>query len=187
MTGKDTQSRWGYPLEPSIKNYELWLEWQAHQLDTPHWWEELTTIPEVGDIKKLVWKIHTSFDIPAVRCEALRNQDYTVPPAPKCLKRGMFLPSDPSYQDIWLKPQWMTLAYVQALQYWAEEASLPAPGEPHPLVMSVREVRWHIGKYTTFSGHDAFKGLGNALSEAKDEDMGTPTVDSTTSSAMTDI
>ena len=84
-------------------------------------------------------------------------------PTPKCLKRGTFLPNDPSYQDIWLKPQQMILAYVQALQYWAEEANQPVLSEPHPLVMSVRKLRQHIGKYTTFNEHDVFKGLGNAL------------------------
>ena len=87
---------------------------------------------------------------------------YTMPPAPKCLKRGMFLPNDPSYQDIPLKPQQMTLTYVQALQYWVEEANLLAPGEPHPLVMSVRELRCCIGKYTTFNKYDVFKGQENA-------------------------
>ena len=66
MTSQDTRDRWGFLPEPSIKNYELWLEWQAHQLDTPHWLVELTTIPGAGDIKKLAWKIHTSFNIQAV-------------------------------------------------------------------------------------------------------------------------
>ena len=28
--------RQNIPLEPSIENYEKWLEWQAQQLDTPH-------------------------------------------------------------------------------------------------------------------------------------------------------
>ena len=107
-------------------------------------------------------------------------------PAPKCLKRGMFLPANPSYQDVQLKPQKMTLAYVQVLQYWAEEANLPAPSEPHPLAMSVRELRWCIGKYNTFNKHDVFEDLGNALPEAKAEDMGTSPADFTTSSAMTD-
>ena len=31
------ENRMGYLPEPSIKNYEVWLNWQAHQLDTPHW------------------------------------------------------------------------------------------------------------------------------------------------------
>ena len=99
----------------------------------------------------------------------------------------MFLTNDPSYKDIWLKPQWMTLAYAQVLQYWAEKANLLAPSEPRPLVMSARELRWRIGKYTTFSNHDVFEGLGSALPEAKNEDMGTPPVDSTASPAMTDV
>ena len=80
MTCQGTIDRPGYPPEPSIKNYELWLGWQAHQLYTPHWWEELTAIPEVGDLKELAQKICASFDIPAVRCEALQNQDYTTHP-----------------------------------------------------------------------------------------------------------
>ena len=110
-----------------------------------------------------------------------------MPPAPKCLKKGMLLSNDQSYQEIWLKPQQMTLAYVQVLQYWAEEANPLAPSEPHPLAMSVRELRQHIGKYTTFRKHDVFKGLGNTLPEAEDEDTGTPPVDSTASPTMTDI
>ena len=147
MTDWGTRGRWGYPPEPSIKNYELWLDWWAHQLDTPDWWEELTAIPEGGDLKKLAWKVCTCFNIPAVQCEALKIQDYTAPPSPKCLKRGMFLPNDPSYQDIWQRPLLLTLAYLQVLQYWAEEANLPGPGEPCPLAMSVVELRQHIGKY----------------------------------------
>ena len=67
------------------------------------------------------------------------------------------------------------------------EANLLAPSEPHPLVVSVRELGWYIGKYTTFNKHDVFKGLGNALPEAKDEDTGTPPADPAASSAMADI
>ena len=81
----------------------------------------------------------------------------------------------------------MTLAYVQALQYWAEEDILPTPSDPCPLAMSERELRQHIGKYTTFSEHDVFEGLGNAVPEAKDGDTGVPPADSTTSPATTDI
>ena len=42
----------------------MWLDWQAPLLDTPHWWAELTAIPEVDDPKKLAWKICTYFLIP---------------------------------------------------------------------------------------------------------------------------
>ena len=100
MTSQGMRGRQGYLSEPSIKNYELWLGWWACQLDTPHWWEELTAILEAGDIKTLAQKICTSFDIPVVQCGALRNQNYTAPQAPKCLRRGMFLPDDSSYQDV---------------------------------------------------------------------------------------
>ena len=113
-----TRDRQGHPLEPSIKNYELWPDWQACQLDMPHWWEELTAIPEAGDPKKLTWKIKASFNIPAVRCKALQNQDYTGTLALQCLTRGSrFLSNDPSYQDVRQKPLLLTLAYAQALPY----------------------------------------------------------------------
>ena len=184
LTGWDTRGRWGYPPEPSIKNYELWMGWWACQLDTPYWWEELTVIPEGGDVKTLAQKICASFDVPAVQCRALRNQDYTVPLAPKCLRRGMFLPNNLSYQDVQLKAQLSMLAYMQVLQYRAEEANPLASGKPHPLAMSVR---WLIKRYTTFSESDIFEGLGNVIHEAKYGDMGTPLVDSTASSVTADV
>ena len=187
MTGWGMRGRWDYLPGPLIKNYDLWLGWWAHQLGTSHWWEKLTTIPKAGDIKTLAQKICTSFEVPAVQCRALRNQDYTAPLAPKCLRRGMFLPNNLSYQDVWQKPQLLTLAYVQALQYWAEEANPLAHSEPHPLEMSVKELRQHIGRYITFSESDIFEGLGNVIHEVKYRDMGIPPVDSTTSSIMADM
>ena len=113
-------------LEPSIDNYEMWLEWQACQLDTPDWWKELVTIPNVGDPKRLAQKIHASFEVLQVKCKTLRDhREYTVPPMPKCIQRNMFL-SDASshllYEDYQLKPLQKTLAYAQALQYWVEKA-----------------------------------------------------------------
>ena len=99
----------------------------------------------------------------------------------------MFLPNDSSYQDVWLKPQLLTLAYAQVLQYWTEEANPRDPGELHPLMMSVRELRQCIGRYTTFSKHDVLEGLGNGIPEAKYGDTGTPPADSTASSVMADV
>ena len=101
-TSQGTRDRQSFPLEPSIRNYENWLEWQACQLDTPHWWEKLTAILGVKDVKKLAWKIHASFEVPAVRCEALRGQVVMAPPVPKCINTNMFLPDNLPYQDIWL-------------------------------------------------------------------------------------
>ena len=72
--------------EPSIKNYDVWLEWLACQVNMPDWWAELITIPNAGDPKRLACKTHESFKIPWVRSEALRGSNsYTMSPAPKCL------------------------------------------------------------------------------------------------------
>ena len=108
-----------------------------------------------------------------------------MPPAPKCLMRGMFLPNDPSYQDIQQKPLLSTLAYAWALQYWAEEANLLVPSH-EALAMSVVELRWHMGRYTTFSKWDVLKDLGNTIPAVKDGDMGIPQADSTAPSTATD-
>ena len=187
-TSQGTRDRWSFLPELSIENYDQWLEWKAHQLDTPHWWEELTTILGVGDVKRLAQKICASFKVPAVRHEVFKGQVFTVPPAPKCINRNMFLMDDLSYQDVQLKPHWMTLAYAQVLQYWVEEANPLAPSEPHPLAMSVCELRWHMGKYTTFCYHDVFKGLVRALPRAMVKEthpspMGTPPADGLTASS----
>ena len=42
----------GYPIEPSIADLEAWLEFQAQQLGTPTWWEELEAIPGIKDPHK---------------------------------------------------------------------------------------------------------------------------------------
>ena len=60
-----------FPPGPSINNYEVWLTWWAHFLDTPHRWGELTAIPDVEDLRRLAQKICASFLIPVVRCETL--------------------------------------------------------------------------------------------------------------------
>ena len=169
------RDRWGSLPEPSVNNYEMWLEWWACQLDTPNWWEELTTIPNAGDPKQLAQKICASFKIPGVRCETIGNhKEYTAPPAPKCIKQGMFLPNDLPYQDVWLKSPWRTLAYAQALQYWAEKTNPPVPGEPHLLVMNVCQLRWHMRRYTTFHDCNVFEGLVHGLPEAEVEETTQP-------------
>ena len=85
-----TRDRQGSPPQPSINNYELWLEWQACQVDMPNWWKELAAIPNMGDPKRLAWKIYATFNVPWVICKTLRDhREYTVPPAPKCIQWGM--------------------------------------------------------------------------------------------------
>ena len=166
--------RIGYPLEPSIKNYEIWLDWWVHQLDTPHWWAELTTIPKVEDPRKLAQKICASFLIPVVRCEAFLGQDYTMSPAPKCLTRVRFLPNDPSYQDVQQQLLLLTVAYTQVLQYWAEKVRPSTLNEYHPLVMSIVELKQHVEGLITFSKQDMFWNLGSTIPEVVSQDMGMP-------------
>ena len=45
------------PPEPSVGNYEVWVEWQGCQVDTPDWWEELVAIPHVDNAWKLAQKV----------------------------------------------------------------------------------------------------------------------------------
>ena len=173
-TYPDLRNRMGYLPEPSIKNYEIWLDWQACQLDTPHWWAGLTTIPEVEDSRKLAQKICASFLIQAVRCEALPDQDYTMAPAPKWLTRGMFLPNDPSYQDVQWQLLLLTVAYTQVLQYWAEKVRLPTLNDCHPLVMNIVELKQHVEGHVNFSKQDVFQNLWSTTPEAISWDMGIP-------------
>ena len=91
---------------------------------------------------------------PQVRCKALKvSNDYSSPPAPKCVHRKAFLPiPDPRipYQDYREGQPWKTLVYAQALQYWAEKANPPKPEEPHLLLRCVSWVE---------VGHEAFYHL----------------------------
>ena len=83
ITYPDVGGRGSYLPEPSIRNVKGWLDWQASQLDMPHWWVELTTISNMENLKRLAWKICDSFSILAVRCETFPSQEDTVLPAPK--------------------------------------------------------------------------------------------------------
>ena len=58
------RDRQGSLPEPSINNYEMWLEQQACQLDTPDWWKELIAILNVGDPERLDQKIGASLKVP---------------------------------------------------------------------------------------------------------------------------
>ena len=102
------------PPESSIENYEVWMEWQGCQVNTLDWWE-LVAIPDVDDAQKLAWKVQASFEIPRVRSQALWvNNDYSAPPAPKCINRKAFLPvPDPGvpcqdYREGLHRGSWLT-------------------------------------------------------------------------------
>ena len=160
MAYQDAEGRGNYPSEPSIKDVETWLDWQAHQMDMPYWWVEFTAIPGVEDPKRLAWNICASFSIPTIRCKVFLGQGCTAPPAPKCLTRNLFLPNDLSYQDIQQQPFLLTVAYTQRLQYWAEKFNLPASLDFCPLVRSILELKESVKEHIIFSKQDIIQGLG---------------------------
>ena len=49
-----------------IEDLELWLEYQADQLGTPIWWEELKAVPGVVDPCRFAQKIQASFYVPEI-------------------------------------------------------------------------------------------------------------------------
>ena len=149
-----------YPLEPSIRDTETWLDWQACQLDMPCWWTELTVIPGVEDPWKLACKIWSSFSIPVVRSRVFLGQGYTTPPAPTCLTQNVFLPDELSYQDMQQQPSILTVAYAQGLQYWEEILNPPVDPDFCPLARSVLELREMVKEHMVFSKKDVIQGLG---------------------------
>ena len=52
-----------------------------------------------------------------------------------------------------------TVAYAQALQFWAEKANLPTQGQPHLLAGSVLELREEIKCYISFPDEAVFSGV----------------------------
>ena len=110
--------------------------------------------------KRLAWRIHASFSIPAVRCKVFPGQGYTAPLAPKCLTRNLFLPDNLSYQDIPQQSFLLTVAYAQGLQYWAEKFNLPASLDFCPLVRSILELKESVKEHVIFSKQDIIQGLG---------------------------
>ena len=88
------------------------------------------------------------------------DQQYTMPPAPKCLSRNTFIPEKLSYQDVHQQLTLLLIAYARGLQYWAEKLNLPRSPDLHPLVGSVVELREAMQEHVTFNHWDVVQGLG---------------------------
>ena len=127
--------------EPSVTDVEMWLKFQAWQLGTPTWWEELGAIPGIKDWCKFAQKIRASFYIPEVWMRASLEQGYTMPLAPQSLNRSAFLPEKLAYQDVQQQLALLTITYAQSLQYWVEKCNLPRNLDFHPLAESIRELQ----------------------------------------------
>ena len=65
--GGSAGHRWSMWPKPFIENYKKMVGMADTTIGHPHGWEELTAIPGVEDIWKLVWKIQASFEVPSVR------------------------------------------------------------------------------------------------------------------------
>ena len=64
-----------------------------------------------------------------------------------------------SSQDIWLTQPQKTLAYGKALQYWAEKAQLPIPGNPCQLAESMLELWWMMAPLTMFMDEEVLEDV----------------------------
>ena len=48
---------------------------------------------------------------------------------------------------------------MRALQYWAEKAKPPIPGQPHCLAKSVMELQWAMEPLISFTKPDVFAAV----------------------------
>ena len=148
--------------EPPAKEYKKWIAWRGCQVHTPNWWQELVWIPGINNSQELDQKIRASFEVPWAKSQAqdVKN-DYSAPPAPKCISRKEFLsPQDQMFpsQDFREGQSQKTLAYAQALQYWAEKATLPMLDWPCLLARCVQELRWVMKPYVAFMDDTILEG-----------------------------
>ena len=124
-------------------------------VSTPSCWWELGKIPDVDNVQELAQKIQASFELPQWMSKIYDIENYYLaPPAPNCLHQKDFLSLlDPRFpcQDIQEEQVKKTIAYAQVLQYWAERANPPMPGQPHLLVRSVLELHETMEGYVSFS------------------------------------
>ena len=88
------------------------------------------------------------------------KQQYTTPPAPKCLSRNAFIPDELSYQDVCQQLTLLMVTYARGLQYWVEKLNLPRSPDLCPLVGSIVELRENVQVHVTFNHWDVVQGLG---------------------------
>ena len=103
--------------EPSVDDLETWLEFQAGQLGTPAWWEELEAMLGIEDWCKFAQKIRVSFYVPEVWLRASPEQGYTVPLASQSFNGSAFLLERLTYQDERQQLALLTTAYARCRQH----------------------------------------------------------------------
>ena len=117
----------------------------------------------VEDHEKLAQEVWASFQLPKRARKLHEVENYhQAPPAPPCLLWKNFLPLPNSIfacRDIWEMQHEKTVAYAQALQFWAEKVDLPTGGRPRLLVESVKEFQEEMRFYPSFLDKEVFKGM----------------------------
>ena len=121
----------------------------------PAWWQELKEVPGQDDLQEFARRMQASFQVSKERCHAPKVENYySMLLAHHSLGRDQFLPLSNMWfgsQDFWLTQPQKTLAYVKALQYWAEKAQPQIPSETHQLAESVLELWQMMEPITTFT------------------------------------
>ena len=155
--GKD-ESDWSMMPEPSFDNPHEWVRWCACQVETPAWWPELQNVPTQRDTIGFAKQVQASFHLPKAKCLTRgKENDYTPPPMPHCIKWDTFLPFDNgnfANQDYRMKQPQKMLAYAKALQFWAKKAQLPWASQPHQLAACVKESKESMELLTSFTNEE---------------------------------
>ena len=174
QTSRQGEDRGSGPSpKPLMEDYELWVEWRRQLIAMPTWWQELLEILWVSNIQELAQKIRASFELPQWMREIHDVSNYYLAPlAPRCIQQKAFLPPlDPMFPcwDIGEEQLEKTIAYAQALQYWADKANLLMPGQPCLLVRCILELRKAMALYMSFSNDVVLDGA--ASPEGSPEDI----------------
>ena len=143
-----------------VEEYERWVTWQVCVHDMPDWWPELAKIFDVNNHQELAQKVWASFKLTQWISEwhGVENY-YQAPLAPQCICQKDFLPQHDSKFACWdIRESQLEkmVAYAQDLQFWAEKADLPTPGQPHLLVGSILELRDSMKCYVSFPNDAIF-------------------------------
>ena len=129
----------------------------------PDWWLELAKISDMDDHQELARKVRASFKLPQQISEQHGMENYhQAPPALLCICQKDFLPqhdSNFSCQDIKESQLEKTVACAQALQFWAEKANLPTPGQACLLAGSVLELMEAMKCYISFPDDAVFDSV----------------------------
>ena len=149
--------------EPPLEELQKWVMWKAETYETPSWWRELMMVPGVEDHERHAQEMWASFWLPKRASELHQMENYhQAPPVLPCLLQKNLLPLPNSIfacHDIQEVQCEKTVAYAQALQFWAGKADLPTGGKPCLLVGSVKELWEEMRCYLSFTDEDVFKGM----------------------------